>query len=442
MPISPVVATEITEGIDGEFEGRLAESPAPELPPVDLFADRHSPSAPAVPPVDRSGQFVPSEAEPERVPAESAAATSAFDAFPVGPYGAPTARNAARGDSGRWLDAHLLTVLAVAGALPALRMPRAWVVVCAIAGIVMLAVASVRGQAKEKGSADVVVVPARVAGKMLLGAINPLNWLKVLLGALASLTVGAAVAAALAAARWIVDHGTDGILAAVRSGVWADAPRYGAVFACFLLLRGIGKTHERRAARLFRGTRKLPEMAIAAVAVFVAVAGVSLALAGPRADVGFISSSDGLGWVPPGLRSVVDGLRDDAIAEELGSITSCLNVGQAGLWASWYTTDNSLDDPDVVTLYADPTRPPDQNSLAAVALVAHNHLAPWVERFDVSVGDQVMLTVERTGLARGEPLTDAALLRAHAVGTPEWLTTTAPTVDTEMVLHCSARTPL
>jgi hypothetical protein len=76
------------------------------------------------------------------------------------------------------------------------------------------------------------------------------------------------------------------------------------------------------------------------------------------------------------------------------------------------------------------------------ALVAHNHLASWVEVIEVAVGDQVVLTIDRNGLPRDEPLTDASVLRDHVAGAPEWLTTVASTVDTETVLSCSARTPL
>src|SRR6478609_12013152 len=47
-----------------------------------------------------------------------------------------------RSDSGRWLDAHLLTILATVAAVPALRVPAAWVIACSIAALVMLAIGS------------------------------------------------------------------------------------------------------------------------------------------------------------------------------------------------------------------------------------------------------------------------------------------------------------
>jgi hypothetical protein len=348
----------------------------------------------------------------------------------------------ARSDSGRWLDAHLLTILATVAAVPALRIPAAWVIACSIAALVMLAIGSVKGQVKDKGSADVVVVPARVVGRMLLGAINPLNWLKVLLGALAALTVGALAAAMVAGAQWLVAHGTDGILAAMRMGAWAHALTYGAFAACVLLLRGGGRTADRRANALHRVSRRIPEAAVAGLTACVVIAFASIAVAGPDVDVGMLREHDGLGWVPAGLRGDVDGLRDEIVTNELDAATECLSGDQVKLWTATYTAANPVDDPDVARLTADPARAPDQSAVAAAALVAHNHLGSWVEVIEVAVGDEVVLTIDRRGLPRDEPLTDAAVLRGHAAGTPDWLTAVAPTVNAETVLSCSAGTPL
>ena len=348
----------------------------------------------------------------------------------------------ARSDSGRWLDAHLLTILATVASVPAFRIPAAWVIACSIAALVMLAIGSIKGQVRQKGSADVVVVPARVVGRMLLGAINPLNWLKVLLGALAALTVGALAAAVTAGAQWLVAHGTDGILAAMRMGVWAHALTYGSFAACVLLLRGGGRTADRRANALHRVTRRVPEYAVAGLTACVVIAFASIAVAGPNVDVSFLRAHDGLGWVPAGLRADVDGLRDEIVTNELDAATECLSGDQLKLWTASYTTANPVDDPDVARLTADPARAPDQGAIAAAALVAHNHLASWVETVEIAVGDQVVLTVDRRGMPRDEPLTDATVLREHAVGTPDWLNAVAPLVNGETVLSCSARTPL
>ena len=48
------------------------------------------------------------------------------------------------------------------------------------------------------------------------------------------------------------------------------------------------------------------------------------------------------------------------------------------------------------------------------ALVAQNHLAPWVETIVISSGDEVVLTIDRRGIPTDVPLVDANVLRAHA----------------------------
>jgi hypothetical protein len=215
-----------------------------------------------------------------------------------------------------------------------------------------------------------------------------------------------------------------------------------AVVGCFLLLRAGGRTAERRAAALRVRTRRLSEPLLAVVVVVVVTASVAFALAGPRLDPAGVHRADGLGWLPPGLRMPVDGARDDLVAAELDAVTACLDGDETGLWTAGYTAGNSLDDADVATLVADPARAPDEPALAAAALAADNHLAPWVELIELRVGDDVVLTVDRRGHAHHQPSTDADALRAAAVATPEWLTTVAPHVDAARVLRCSARTPL
>jgi hypothetical protein len=417
------------------------EWPWPELP---LPVATSSIADPVAPVLDDPPHAL---VDPALVPTPtSAGATRALPSWlPVGADEELRGRRQAlptRGDSGRWLDAHLLEILAVAAAAPAVAVPASWVLVCSIAALAMLAVSSARAHVGTKGSADVVVVPGRVAGRLVLGIVNPVNWLKVLLGALAALTFGILGSATVAAGQWLLRHGTDGILAAVRAGVWAHALTWAALAACVLLLRGVGRTHDRRAAALRRVTRRLPELAVAGVAVCAVALGVMATIAGPAPDLAFVHDADGLGWVPAGLRADVDGLRDDVVREEIDDVASCMSGEQPKAWTASYTDANPLDDPDIARFTADPTRLPDQATVAAVALAAHNHLAPWVEAIEIAVGPDVVLAVDRRGLPRAEPLTDAGLLRGHAAGTPDWLVAVAPTVDADRVLTCSARVPV
>jgi hypothetical protein len=351
-------------------------------------------------------------------------------------------RRAARSDSGRWLDLHLLTVLATAGALPALRLPTTWLVVCATFAVVAAGTTIAHGRSIKHGTADVIVVPARIAGRLALGCLNPLNWMKLFLGALASLTAGAVAAALIGAGRWFVNEGFDGVLAAARTGAWSHAARYGAAFACYLLLSGVGNTHDRRAAALHRVTRKLREVALVGITVVLVAASALFAVAGPGTDAGFARSDDALGWVPPGLRTVFDEARTEVVHAELDAAAACLSGHARRLWTATYTAGNRAGNPDVATLTADPAQAPDQRALAAAALAAHNDLAPWVEVIKITIGGDVALVVDRHGLPTDTPLTDAAQLRSHVFGAPEWLATVAPAVDTGTVLDCSARTPL
>jgi hypothetical protein len=423
------------------------EWPWPELPlpqtttsiatePVAWPPEVESATA-AAPPLDARSTPPATEPTAPVAPTGHGSAVGPYEAFTRKPDPPP-----ARGDSGRWLEGHLLTILALAASAPAVQAPALWVTVCAIAALVMLGIGSVRGQVATKGSADVVVVPGRVAGRLVLGVINPVNWLKVLLGALAALAFGVVGSATLAALRWLLAHGTEGILAAARTGAWAHALTWAAVFACVVLLRGVGRTSQRRAAALWRVTRRLPEFAVAGLAVGALVLCAVVTVAGPGSDLAFLHGSDGLGWVPSGLRSDVDGWRDDAVHEEIDGVASCVNDAHKGAWIATYTDANALDAPDVARFTADPASAPDQATIAALALAAHNHLAPWVETIEIAIGPDVVLTVDRSGLPRGAPLTDAGALRTHAAGAPAWLTTVAPTVDASLVLTCSAQTPL
>ena len=116
---------------------------------------------------------------------------------------------------------------------------------------------------------------------------------RMLLGVLLELAQGAARRARCAHGRrargcsarrvlqWLVVHGTDGILAAMRMGVWAHVSTYGAFAVCVLLLRGSGLTADRRANALHRVTRRIPEVAVVGLTVRIVVVFASIAIAGP-----------------------------------------------------------------------------------------------------------------------------------------------------------------
>ncbi len=345
-----------------------------------------------------------------------------------------------RSDSGRRLEANLLTLVAVVVAVPAFVLPAGWVVAASVVAVVLAVVDAMTERRQRTGTADVVVVPSRAIGHVALAAVNPLSWLKVLFGAFAALVIGVSISGIAAAAAWLVTEGPRGILAAVRTGIWAHGLRGAAVVVCVLLLRGVGDTFRTRAQMLRRVTSRLPETVLAGVAVVVVVGGAALGVAVPRSDLSFVRGSDGLGWVPPGLRSTVDGVRDDMVEAETTSVARCLSGDERRLWSGTYSSGNPLPAPDVARLTVDPARAPAPTMLVSAALAAHNHLASWVETIEVAIGGDVVLVVDRGGLTRRVPVTDAAVLAAHATTRPEWLATV--TADERTVLRCSARTPL
>jgi hypothetical protein len=335
-----------------------------------------------------------------------------------------------------------VTLLAAVAAVPALVRPTPWLAGCVAVALAFAALDAAGGQVQHSGSADVVVVPSRVVGRLALRAVNPVTWIKLALGALVSLAAGAVVAAIPAALRWVAARGTDGILAAMRMGAWANAPRYAVVAGCFVLLRGVRRTHDQRAEWLRQLTRRFPETVLCGVVVVVVVAAGAFVLTGPQHETGPFHSDHGLGWLPTGLRAPVDSLRDEVVRSELDAVTSCLHDHQGVSWIGSYTSSTEGGVADVARLTADPAAAPVPSALGAAVLAADNHLAPWVDVVEVAVGDRVVLRVGRHGTPHDRPLTDSTVLRARAEGAPPWLATAAPGVDRATVLACSAGTPL
>ena len=277
----------------------------------------------------------------------------------------------------------------------------------------MLAIGSIKGQVKEKGSADVVVVPARVVGRMLLGAINPLNWLKVLLGALAALTVGALAAAVIAGAQWLVAHGTDGILAAMRMGAWAHALTYAAFAACVLA-----------AARWRAHRRPARERAAPCVAPYPrSRGGRAHRVHRDRVRVDRGRGPERRRELPArarrarmGPRRAARRCRRPARRDRHQRARRRDRVPQRRPGEALDRARTPPRTPSTIPMShaSPPTRRvrPTRARSRPRRSSAHNHLASWVEIIEIAVGDQVVLTIDRSGLSRDEPLTDAAVLRA------------------------------
>ena len=111
-----VVATEFIEEVDVEFDVWLASQAGAELPLVEPLAAKVEPVSRRCGRSSESQSPTRTESEPEPdLPPVEPSPLASFASF--GQETAP-GRVVARSDSGRRLDAHLLTVVAVAGALP------------------------------------------------------------------------------------------------------------------------------------------------------------------------------------------------------------------------------------------------------------------------------------------------------------------------------------
>jgi hypothetical protein len=344
-------------------------------------------------------------------------------------------------DRPRWgwagtAERRLSDVLALAAASGALIAPWPWLV--AIVGL-CLVVGAVRSVAARHGSVAVgiVALPARAVrrGALLLRprslARMPVVAVKVVLAAFV-------LPAAVAAAAWFVAHGTDGMVAAARLAVWQSGPRGLAAVLCLMMLAGVGDTRARRAARLRRATASWPDGGVVALAA----GGLALALAvvaiGPRLSGGVLTGHDGLAWVPARLRPAVDGVRDDVVAAELRALRSCLSRRQALVWSADHTADNPIGDLDVARLSLGRGDTPRPSALVTAALAADNQLAAWVEVVEITVGDAVVLELDRRELGHHGVRLDAATLVPGIVSGGDVALSGSAAVDRRVAIACSA----
>jgi hypothetical protein len=249
------------------------------------------------------------------------------------------------------------------------------------------------------------------------------------------LLVAVAVTGAVAGARWWVDEGWSGTIAAARAGAWAHGLRAAAVVVCALFVSGIGEARARRADALRQRTAGLEAGATGALAVVMVALVVGTVLGAPRLDAGWPSGDDGLAWAPGRLRDNVDRIRDDLVTTELDATASCLAGRQQVGWRVAYTGGNPPDDLDVARLTA-PDRPVPPSALATAAAAAHNQLAPWVERLEIAEGDTVVLALDRTELPTAT-LADEATDLVGAIVTGGDVVADAAEFDRHLALRCS-----
>jgi hypothetical protein len=343
----------------------------------------------------------PESAAPDRRPAERTAAVSA-------------------------LDGALLDLVALAVAVGAFVAPWVWLVTVAAATAGGTAAAALTRYGPDPRTL------ARQAGRRVVAWLHPrsLVWLPVLMARVLILSILLPVA--VGAGRWLVEHGSEGAMAAGRAAAWHHGFRVAAAGVCFLLVAGSGTAHDRRVLVLRRWLQPLATAWVVSLVVVAVALVLWVPVLGPRAGVGRAAGADGLAWVPPSLRDEVDRVRDAVVRAELQAATVCLSERQDVRWDSTYTNGNPLEERDVATLRTEQADPAAGEVSTAVVAV-HNQLAPWVEDIEVVAGERSVARIERSSLPTASPAADAPvgagsdLLRAGIAG-----------FDRGVALRCSA----
>jgi len=330
-------------------------------------------------------------------------------------------------------DRALLHVLALAVASGALVAPIVWPAAVALGTLAGVAARS----AADHGPA---LRPLLLrAGRRGISWLRPRSvlWLPVI--AARTVLVAISLPALLWAARWLVVEGTDGLVAAARTGVWRDGFRVASGLLCFMLVTGVGDARHRRAAQLRRlldrrGPTAAVALAGAALAITAAVVGVA-----PRLPAGGVTGTDGLAWVPARLHGTVDGFRDDIAVAEVQSASECLSGHQDVRWRPGYTRANGSGDEDVARLTAEVPGPvPTDADLATAALALHDLLAPWVDTIVIASGDVPVLVVDRHDVDAARPVTDAAELVGAATTGRDAIARGAVDAHRDVALDCAA----
>jgi hypothetical protein len=311
----------------------------------------------------------------------------------------PASRPAERTAAVSALDGALLDLAALAVAVGAFVAPWAWLVTVAAATLAVAAAALARDGPGPR-------TLARRAGRRVAAWLHPrsLVWLPVLMARVAIVSV--LLPSAFGAGRWLVEHGSEGAVAAGRAAAWHHGFRVAAAGVCFLLVAGSGAAHGRRALALRRRLQPLGNAAVVSLAVAALALVVWVPLVGPRTGGVRPAGADDLAWAPSVLRNEVDRVRDAIVRAELHAATVCLSERQDISWDSTYTDGNPPGERDVATLRTEQADPaPGEVATAVVAV--HNQLAAWVDDIEVVAGEASVARVERWRLPSAAPAAHA-----------------------------------
>lgn len=299
----------------------------------------------------------------------------------------------------------LLLALALAGV--ALIRPMAWLAVCAVVAVLAAAARTAGIDHAVRGPADVVVLPLRLLAGLVAAARAKLAGLVGPFVALALialwLLISVLVPAALGGVFWLVSHGTDGALAAMRLAVFSHAPRVFAFIACvWLLSRAFGAMGE----RLRTASALLPEWGLTAV---VAAGSIWLVLCAVVFAPKIWWPSDSFRAfaqdLPTGLRDFAEGQRRAIVQAEARAVVDCMaDRGRAG-WRE--PRAHLLDDGSIlVGVRADRRDPPGRRSLATLLVALNNQLAPHGATVEIAPPHIRAATIRFRPEGAARPLTD------------------------------------
>ena len=325
------------------------------------------------------------------------------------------------------LDAALFHLAALAVAVWAFVAP--WLSVLVVAATTTAVVAV--GLARDRPDPRTF---ARRAGRRVVTWLRPrsLVWVPVLMARVVILSV--VLPFAVGAGRWLVEHGSEGAMAAGRAAAWHHGFRVAAAGVCFLLVTGSGEAHDRRARALRSRLQPLGTVGIASLTVAALTVVLGLPLVGPRVGGG-PSGADGLAWVPPTLRDEVDRVRDAMVRAELHAASVCLSESQGSRWDFTYTSGNALSAPDVATLHTERADPAAAD-VATLVVGVHNQLAPWVEEIEVVADGTSVARLERQTLPTARPVAHTPV--GAAVTGADLLRDGTSGFDRRVALRCSA----
>lgn len=314
-----------------------------------------------------------------------------------------------RSPSGERLDEHALSVVAAALAAPALFLPVGWLIVCSAVALGAAAIGPTI-QERKRGSADLLVVPVLVLRRLLtlaLSFLHPMSLLSFLISSAMTVAVAVLVPAGLAALRWVVLEGGEGVMAAARQNAWTHAPRLLSALICFGLVRGQENRYLRSAA-VQRRSQRLGESTLTGIALAVIGWVVIAALALPMGGfVPFASGESLVNALPGPLEDQVIEFRLNLARSQADAVLDCLydETGYIGLWID----DVSLAEDGTTTVAARYTpeygRPISHDDPVIVLASLHNQLAPWVSSVTFRTTEDLVL--DRRQVAMRRPVVDA-----------------------------------